>query len=107
MTATQYLEYDTIRYIHLSLVDVFFSHFKDETSLYGIINDNAIHFAAARSRQTFDGNEMYPSLFEKAAVIIHSLIKDHPFIDANKRTGMLSGWVFLSLNGFFLPIHFI
>lgn len=35
--------------------------------------------------QTFDGNELYPSLEEKAAHLLYFIIKDHPFVDGNKR----------------------
>lgn len=38
-------------------------------------------------------------IFKLTAVLIESLIKNHPFANANKRTGMLSGYLFLLLNG--------
>ena len=37
--------------------------------------------------QTFDGKECYPSLEEKAAHLLYFVIKDHPFVDGNKRVG--------------------
>lgn len=41
-----------------------------------------------------------PSLFDLAASYGHGLVKNHPFIDGNKRTGFLVAVVFLELNGF-------
>ena len=40
-----------------------------------------------RPYQTFDGQELYPSPVDKAAAIIESIVKNHPFVDGNKRTG--------------------
>ena len=49
--------------------------------------------------QTFGGNELYPSLEEKAAHLLYFIIKDHPFSDGNKRIGSFLFISFLSLNG--------
>ena len=46
--------------------------------------------AIARPFQTFDGKELYPTIFEKAAALGESLIINHPFIDGNKRTTLLT-----------------
>jgi death-on-curing protein len=51
-------------------------------------------------RQTFSGVDLYPTLFEKAAVLGFSLIKNHPFIDGNKRVGHAALEVMLMLNGY-------
>ena len=40
-----------------------------------------------RPLQTFDGKELYPTITEKAAALLESLIKNHPFHDGNKRIG--------------------
>ena len=48
--------------------------------------------------QTFDGKDVYPSLQQKAARLCFSLVKNHPFIDGNKRIGAHAMLVFLSLN---------
>ncbi len=49
---------------------------------------------------TFDGNELYPSLAEKAAALGFSLIQNHPFVDGNKRTGHAAMAMFLAINGY-------
>jgi len=46
-----------------------------------------IESALARPFQTFGGEDLYPSIFEKAAAIGESLIMNHTFIDGNKRSG--------------------
>lgn len=48
--------------------------------------------------QTFGGEELYPTIEEKAARLCFSLIKNHPFVDGNKRTGVQSMITFLMLN---------
>ena len=49
---------------------------------------------------TFNGNELYPSLAEKAAALGFSLIQNHPFADGNKRTGHATMAMFLAINGY-------
>lgn len=56
--------------------------------------------AVERPRATFDGDELYPGLFEKAAALLDSLVNNHPFVDGNKRTGITSTAMFLRINGF-------
>lgn len=43
--------------------------------------------AIARPFQSFDGNDLYPTIFDKAAALGESLTINHPFVDGNKRTG--------------------
>ncbi len=49
---------------------------------------------------TFGGEELYPTIVEKAAALGFSMIKNHPFVDGNKRTGHAAMETFLVLNGF-------
>jgi death on curing protein len=44
------------------------------------------------------GQEMYPSIYEKAAAYLYHLVCNHPFNDANKRTGFAVTLVFLEVN---------
>jgi len=52
---------------------------------------------------TFAGEHLHPSLPEQAAAYLFHLVKNHPFVDGNERTGLACGLVFLRLNG--LRIH--
>jgi prophage maintenance system killer protein len=54
----------------------------------------------ASTEQTFDGSELYPSVEEKAANLLYFLIKDHPFVDGNKRIASLLFIWFLEQNNF-------
>jgi len=51
---------------------------------------------------TFDGQYLYPTIQAMAAHLAFSLIKNHPFLDGNKRIGILSMLVFMDING--LPV---
>lgn len=65
----------------------------------GIRDFNALASALSRSFQTFDGQELYPSVLSKAAALIESILINHPFIDGNKRTGYVLMRLFLLQNG--------
>ena len=62
-----------------------------------------LHAAAGRPFATFGGEELYPSPFEKAAALFHSLIKSHPFMDGTKRTAFASALYFLEQSGYTIP----
>ena len=55
--------------------------------------------AAARPQTTLLEEDAYPDLWSKAAALLHSIVKNHPLVDGNKRLGWLSTAVFLELNG--------
>ncbi len=64
-----------------------------------IRDDGLLDSALNAPFQTFSGTELYPSLLEKAARLGYGLIKNHPFVDGNKRIGTHTMLVFLMLNG--------
>lgn len=55
--------------------------------------------AVATPRQTMFGQELYPDLLSKATILVFLLIKNHPFVDGNKRTGLFALFEFLERNG--------
>ncbi len=55
--------------------------------------------AAARPRASAFGDDAYADVWTKAAALLHSVVKNHPLVDGNKRLGWLSCAVFLDLNG--------
>lgn len=59
-----------------------------------------LHSATERPKASFGGEMLYPTLWLQAAAMLHSLIKNHPFTDGNKRTGFFSTVRFLRLNGY-------
>ena len=52
----------------------------------GLRDKALLESALNRPLQTFDGQQLYPTTIEKAAAILESIVKNHPFIDGNKRT---------------------
>jgi death-on-curing protein len=58
-----------------------------------------IDSAAHRPMATAFGEEAYPDLHVKAAALLHSILRNHPLVDGNKRLAWVSCRTFLALNG--------
>ena len=54
--------------------------------------------AVHRPRASVLGQDAYPDLFTKAAALLHSLARNHPLVDGNKRLAWLATYVFLAKN---------
>ena len=65
----------------------------------GLRDLGRLESAVAAQTQSVFGQDTYSTLFEKSAAMIRGIIGDHPFVDGNKRTAMLSGLTFLDING--------
>lgn len=65
----------------------------------GIRDEGLLDSAMAAPFQSFDNADAYPSLQQKAARLCFGLVKNHPFIDGNKRIGAHAMLVFLAVNG--------
>ena len=65
----------------------------------GLRDRGALESSVAQAQMTFGGNDLYPSLVEKASALAFSLIQNHPFVDGNKRAGHAAMDTFLVLNG--------
>lgn len=68
--------------------------------LAGVRDLNLVESAIAQPRMTFADRDLYPTLPDKAAALAFSLIRDHGFIDGNKRIGHAAMETFLMMNGF-------
>jgi len=66
----------------------------------GTRDESMLESAIARPFQTFGGEPLYPTVYEKAAAIAQSIIINHPYIDGNKRTGLLAMIAMLEVYGF-------
>lgn len=88
---------------YLTLEDVLAIH-DDQIERYGgshgVRDLTLLESAIARPQATFGGEDLYPNLFLKAAVIMQGILANHPFIDGNKRTGSVSAARFLFINGY-------
>ena len=88
-----------IRY--LSLEEILELHrlvLRQSGGLGGVRDLGGLESACAQPQMTFDGQDLYPCLPTKAAALGFSLIRNHPFVDGNKRIGHLAMEMFLVLN---------
>ncbi len=67
---------------------------------FGVRDQGSLASSVAQPQMTFGGQDLYPTLGEKSAALAFSLIKNHSFIDGNKRIGHAALEVFLILDGF-------
>jgi len=89
-----------IRY--LTLVEVLSLHrqiIEQSGGALGVRDLGALESALAQPRMTFGGEDLYPTLVDKAAAVAFSIVMNHPFVDSNKRTGHAAMETFLVLNG--------
>lgn len=70
----------------------------------GIRDMGALESAVAQPTMAFGGEDLYPTLIEKAAALGFSLIMNHPFIDGNKRVGFLAMDSMLMANGMTIDV---
>jgi len=67
--------------------------------LPGVRDLAGLESAVAQPYMAFGGQDLYPTLIEKAAALAFSLVMNHPFADGNKRVGHAALETFLVLNG--------
>ncbi len=70
----------------------------------GVRDKGALEAALARPAMTFGGEDLYPDIPSKAAALMHSLVMNHPFVDGNKRVGVSAVELFVTANGWELPV---
>jgi death-on-curing protein len=88
---------------HLSLAEVIELHRRliaESGGASGIRDLGSLESALAQPRMTFGGQDLYPTIVDKAAALGFSLVKNHPFLDSNKRVGHAAMETLLILNGF-------
>lgn len=73
---------------------------KEASNLFGQENQNKLKAILGNIYQTFGRKELYPSLEEKAAHLLYFIVKDHPFVDGNKRVGSFLFVYFLDKNNY-------
>jgi death-on-curing protein len=66
-----------------------------QVSDYGLLES-----ALARPRTAVFGTDAYPTIHEKAAALLQSLVKNHALLDGNKRTGWVATRLFYGYNGY-------
>lgn len=91
----KYFTAEQVLFIHSRLID-------EAGGSHGLRDLGLLQSAVSRPKATFGGEDLYPDIFQKAAALMESLIKNHPFIDGNKRTAISSTGIFLRMNGYTL-----
>ncbi len=81
-----------VLYLHEQIID-------QTGGAVGVRDQGALESALAQPRMTFGGQDLYPTLVEKAAALGFSLIQNHPFLDGNKRVGYEVMKITLMFNG--------
>ena len=86
----------------LNLGEVLEIH-RDQIARYGGASGlralNLLKSAVAMPQAAFDGEFLHTDIFEMAAAYLFHIVRNHPFLDANKRVGAVACLVFLELNG--------
>lgn len=89
---TVYPTLDEVLAIHARSIEVF-------GGTLGIRDERLLESALAMPSASFGGEDLHPSLEEKAAAYAFHIVKNHPFLDGNKRTGLAVALWFLHMNG--------
>ena len=89
----RYLTVNEVVEIHQRIIQRF-------GGLAGLRDLGALEAAIAQPRMTFSGEELYPTIVEKAAALGFTIVQNHPFVDGNKRAGHAAMETFLLLNRF-------
>lgn len=88
----KWLTVQDLELIHIQIID-------ESGGALGTRDTGRLESALAAMQQETFGHELYPTIFDKSAVLCRGIIDDHPFVDGNKRTGIMSAIIFLNLNG--------
>lgn len=87
----------------LSLSEVLEIH-QDQVTRYGgslgVRDLELLKSALGMPAATFGGEYLHTDIYETAAAYLYHIVKNHPFIDGNKRVGAVAALVFLALNGY-------
>lgn len=86
------LNKEQIKHLHSKLI-------RETGGIDGIRDEGLLDSALSVPFQSFGGEELYPSVPRKAARLCYGSIKNHVFLDGNKRIGVYVMLVFLELNG--------
>jgi len=89
----KYLTAEQVLFIHARLIE-------ETGGSHGVRDLKMMKYALGRVQARFNEQDLSPDLFSKAAALIDSLIRNHPFVDGNKRTGVTAAGLFLHRNGY-------
>jgi len=87
-----YFDVDDVELIHMQIIDA-------SGGSHGTRDRGRLEAAVATQHQMVFGQELYETVFDKAAALCRGIVADHPFVDGNKRTGIMAALIFLERNG--------
>lgn len=93
--------------IYLSAEQILFLHARlvaETGGSQGVHDLNLLMSAVNRPKASFNDQDLYPDVFQKAAALMDSLIRNHPFVSGNKRSGFAAAALFVLLNGYRLTV---
>ena len=97
---------DFVENVVAEMVPVLFPNYDEDEPdfqyLGGAQGRGLLESALAQPQQTFFGEYLHPSIPDKAAALIWSVTKNHPFNDGNKRAALTTGYFFLAFNRYLL-----
>lgn len=67
---------------------------------FGVRDENLLESAIFQPFAAFGGLDLYETVFDKAAALLRSLVKNHPFVDGNKRTGIVAAQLLIEANDY-------
>lgn len=82
-----------------AILELYLEVMRASGGLPGVRDPGTLESAIAQPLASFAGEDLYPTLVDKAAALAFSMIKNHPFVDGNKRIAFASMDAFLRLNG--------
>ncbi|HLJ31219.1 MAG TPA: type II toxin-antitoxin system death-on-curing family toxin [Candidatus Babeliales bacterium] len=88
-----------IRFLTLNEVKLInLTQIKQYGGLHGLRDENLLDSAINYPQATFDDKYLQPDIYHMAACYMYAIIKNHPFLDGNKRTGFITAILFLAYN---------
>lgn len=102
----QFLDVRIVENTVTKLVPVLFENYEDGLGDFAYLGGDQgrakLESALAQPRQTFGGEYLYETVADKAAALLWSITKNHPFVDGNKRAALTAVNLFLLNNGWVL-----
>ncbi|QRK08586.1 type II toxin-antitoxin system death-on-curing family toxin [Archangium violaceum] len=88
----EFLDVEDVIEIHATQLEVY-------GGAAGLRDRGLLESAVAQPQASLGGEFAHGGLFEMAAAYLFHIVSNHPFVDGNKRTGVLAAVVFLDVNG--------
>jgi len=86
-----FVEIEDVLSIHCNQIDLYGGE-------HGVRDMGLLESAVAQPRAAFGGEFLHADIFEMAAAYMFHIVQNHPFLDGNKRTGLVAALLFLDIN---------